>query len=167
MISPPLWSNECRKKYLNPKELPDRVARLKRSGKTIATLNGSFDLLHAGHLQIIFQASLTEDILIVALNSDESIKLYKSPHRPIISLEYRLQMISALEFVDFVTWFDETDPRNILEKIRPDTHVNGAEYGANCIEAATVEACGGKIQIVSLIPSLSTSDIIKKIRTEV
>lgn len=164
--SPSLWSDICKKKYLNPEELHDRVAALKKSGKTIVTLNGSFDLLHAGHLQIIFQASLMGDILIVGLNSDQSIKNYKSPNRPIIPLKYRLQMISALEFVSFVSWFEETDPRNFLEKIRPNIHVNGEEYGENCIEAPVVKAFGGKIEIIPLIPSLSSSEIIKKIKTE-
>jgi bifunctional ADP-heptose synthase (sugar kinase/adenylyltransferase) len=72
-------------------------------------------------------------------------------------------MIAALEMVDFVTWFDETDPRQILSRIKPDVHVNGAEYGENCIEAETVRFFGGKIHSVSLVPGLSTSQIIKKI----
>jgi rfaE bifunctional protein nucleotidyltransferase chain/domain len=99
----------------------------------------------------------------MALNTDRSIKEYKSPLRPIIPLEYRYQMIAALEMVDHVTWFDETDPRKILARIRPDVHVNGAEYGENCIEADVVRSYGGRIHIVSLVPGLSTSQIIKKI----
>lgn len=71
--------------------------------------------------------------------------------------------MAALEFVDYVTWFDETDPRRILSEIKPDVHVNGAEYGENCIEAPTVKQHGGTIHIVQLIPGLSTSHIIKKI----
>ncbi len=72
-------------------------------------------------------------------------------------------MMAALEMVDYVTWFDETDPRQILSRIKPDVHVNGAEYGENCIEAETVRSYGGKIHIVGLVPGLSTSQIIKKI----
>lgn len=119
--------------------------------------------MHAGHLEIIYQASLVADILIVALNSDSSIKKYKSPNRPIIPLEERLKMMAALQFVDYVTWFDETDPIALLEKIKPDVHVNGAEYGAKCIEADTVKKHGGRVEIVQLVPGLSTSEIIKKI----
>lgn len=119
--------------------------------------------MHAGHLHIIFEASQVADLLIVALNSDRSIQQYKSPLRPIVSLEYRLQMMAALEFVDYVTWFEETDPRQLLSVIKPDVHVNGAEYGENCIEAETVKAHGGKLHIVPLIPGLSTSQILKKI----
>lgn len=157
-----LWQNEWKNKFLEPSHLEESVKKLRKE-KTIATLNGSFDLLHAGHLQIIFEASQMADILIVALNSDQSIKQYKSKDRPLISLEYRLQMMSALEFVSYVTYFEETDPIKLLTKIKPDVHVNGSEYGENCIEAETVKSFGGKLHIVKLIPGLSTSQIIEKI----
>jgi D-glycero-beta-D-manno-heptose 1-phosphate adenylyltransferase len=158
-----LWSTACQNKYIQPQQLSQKVAAIRQSGKKIATLNGSFDLMHAGHLQIIFEASRQADVLIVALNSDASIKQYKSPLRPIVPLEYRLQMMSALAFVDYVTWFDETDPLRILDIIKPDVHVNGAEYGEHCIEENVVKKNGGKIHIVPLIPGLSTTQILKKI----
>lgn len=160
-----LWSSAYKGKVIAPEQLSQKVAEIRQSGKTIATLNGSFDLMHAGHLQIIYEASQVADTLIVALNSDASIKAYKNPERPIIPLEYRLQMMAALEFVDFVTWFEETDPRHLLSIIKPDVHVNGAEYGHNCIEADTVKQNGGKVHIVNLVPGLSTSQIIKKINS--
>lgn len=161
------WSEAYKSKLIAPEEILAQVATLKRGGKTIATLNGSFDLLHAGHLEIIYQAAQVAEILIVALNSDCSIKKYKSQKRPIIPLEYRLQMVAALEFVDYVTWFTEIDPRALLEKIAPNIHVNGAEYGENCIEAEVVKACGGSIHIASLIPGLSTSLILQKLTESV
>ena len=151
-------------KTVQPEDMEEKVAAIRKEGKSIATLNGSFDLLHAGHLEMIYQASLQEDVLIVALNSDASIRQYKSAQRPIIALEYRMQMMSALECVDYVTFFEETDPRNLLTKIKPDCHVNGAEYGADCIEAEVVKEHGGRVHIVSLIPGLSTSSILEKIR---
>ncbi|MEI8365537.1 MAG: adenylyltransferase/cytidyltransferase family protein [Parachlamydiaceae bacterium] len=157
------WSEEYKKKLIDPKKLQETVASIRRHKKTISTLNGSFDLMHAGHLQIIYEASLVADVLIVALNSDASIQAYKSSDRPIIPLEYRLQLMAALEFVDYVTWFDELDPLRLLGEIKPDVHVNGAEYGANCIEAETVKRHGGKIHVVELVPGLSTSQILKKI----
>jgi len=157
------WAAHYKNKIIEPSKLVDKVAELKRQGKKIATLNGSFDLMHAGHLHIIFEASQVADVLIVALNTDRSIQQYKSLLRPIVPLEYRMQMMSALGFVDYVTWFDETDPRRILSEIKPDVHVNGAEYGENCIEAPTVKQHGGKIHIVKLVPGLSTSQILKKI----
>lgn len=152
-------------KTIDPKELQNQVSKIKKEGKTIATLNGSFDLMHAGHLEIIYQASLQADVLIVALNSDASIKAYKSPHRPFVSLPYRLQLMAALEFVDYVTWFEETDPRALLSIIRPHVHVNGSEYGMNCIEAETVREGGGRVHIVSLVPGLSSTSLIQKIKT--
>lgn len=157
------WDIEFRKKELSPESITQRVKQFRNEGKTIVTLNGSFDLLHAGHLHMIYEASKQGDILIVALNSDKSIKKYKSPDRPIIPLKYRLQMVAALGFVDFVTWFDETDPVAILTTIQPDVHVNGSEYGQDCIEADAVKKAGGRIHIVERIPGLSTSEIIEKI----
>ena len=159
------WKEECKKKWIAPEELEAHVAKLRKEKKSIATLNGSFDLMHAGHLHILFEASQVADILIVALNTDASIRQYKSPLRPIIPLQYRLEMMAALGFVDYVTWFDETDPRVMLSKVSPDVHVNGPEYGANCIEADVVHAGGGCIHIVSLVPGLSTSNIMKKIES--
>lgn len=158
-----LWVDDYQKKLLRPEELEDAVEGIKSRNRTIATLNGSFDLLHAGHLHIIYSASQTADCLIVALNTDASIQRYKSYDRPIIPLPFRLQMMAALEFVDFVTYFDETDPIKILSIIKPDIHVNGAEYGENCIEAETVKAYGGRVETVELVDGLSTSNIINKI----
>ena len=159
----PQW---LEKKFIDPKLLEDRCEEIRLQGKTIATLNGSFDLLHAGHLFMIHEASEQADCLIVALNSDRSIQRYKSPTRPIISLQYRLEMIAALEFVTYVTWFDETTPCELLKKIRPNVHVNGAEYGENCVEAPVVKELGARLHLVRRIPSLSTSNVIEKIRCE-
>jgi len=158
-----LYSRGIRDKIILPDALESTVSRLRAEGKTIVTLNGSFDLLHAGHLEMIYEASLQGDVLILALNTDRSIREYKSPKRPIIPLEQRMMMAAALFMVGYVTYFDETDPREMLKKIKPDVHVNGAEYGADCIEAAVVKENGGRIHIVALVPSLSTSKIIEKI----
>ena len=152
-------------KYISPDKLEEKVEQIRRAGKTIATLNGSFDLLHSGHLKMIHEASEQGVVLILALNSDQSIKKYKSPLRPIVPLEQRLEMIAALEFVDYVTFFDETDPICLLEKIKPDVHNNGSEYGEDCIEAETVKKYGGRIHIVKLVPGLSTSKLIEKIKS--
>jgi rfaE bifunctional protein nucleotidyltransferase chain/domain len=145
-------------------ELTTIIALLKKQGKTIASLNGSFDVLHAGHLYILFEAARSADILVVALNSDESIKRYKNKNRPIIPLKFRLEMVAALGCVDYVTWFEEDDPRELIRLIRPTVHVNGAEYGTSCIEASTVSECGALLHLVDRIPGLATSDIITKIK---
>ncbi|MBA3957768.1 MAG: adenylyltransferase/cytidyltransferase family protein [Parachlamydiaceae bacterium] len=157
------WATHYKSKVIEPSQLEAKVATLRQEGKSIATLNGSFDLMHAGHLHILFEASQVCDVLIVALNTDRSIQEYKDSSRPIIPLEYRLQMMASLGFVDYVTWFDETDPRRILSVIKPDVHVNGAEYGQQCIEAEVVRSQGGKIHIVALVKGLSTSQILRKI----
>ena len=157
----PSW---LQKKLVAPEQLEKKVEEIRSKGFSIATLNGSFDLMHAGHLYIIHQAHGQADRLIVALNSDASIQKYKSPDRPIVPLQYRLEMVAALEFVDYVTWFEETDPRDLLAKIKPDVHVNGAEYGENCIEADVVRSNGGRLHLVPRIPTLATSAIIEKIK---
>lgn len=158
------WDDFSKKKTISPKQLPQLVEQLRKRKKKIATLNGSFDLLHAGHLYILYEASLVADVLIVALNSDASIQSYKGPQRPLITLDNRIQLLTALAFVDYVTWFDDSDPRRTLEVIRPDVHVNGAEYGEECIEADTVAKIGAKLHLVKRIDGLATSEIVEKIK---
>ena len=157
--------NWGKRKYISPEIIEEQVKKIRRSNRTIATLNGCFDLLHFGHLKMLYEASQQADVLIVSLNSDRSIQKYKGRHRPILSLKERLEMISAFEWVDYVTYFDEIDPRVLLEKIKPDTHTNGSEYGKDCIEADIVKKNGGKIHIVERIPQFSTSQLIEKIKT--
>jgi D-glycero-beta-D-manno-heptose 1-phosphate adenylyltransferase len=160
MSNPPY----LQKKLIEPQNLNEKCNAIRTRHLTIGTLNGSFDLLHAGHLYIIYQASLQADRLILALNTDRSIQQYKNVNRPIVPLQFRLEMIAAIEFVDYVTWFDEIDPRAVLEKIKPDVHVNGKEYGENCIEADVVKSIGARLHLVDRIPTLATSAIIEKIQ---
>lgn len=164
LASDPSFERSICKKVIEPKILQETIKHLREEKKTIATLNGSFDLLHAGHLEIIYQASLQADILIVALNTDASIQQYKDAKRPIIPLQQRIVLVAGLGMVDYVTYFDETDPRELLLKIQPDVHVNGSEYGQNCIEKETILMQKGRIHIVEKIPGLSTSYIINKIK---
>lgn len=157
------WNEKYKEKCVSKEALFLLCQKLRKEGKTIATVNGSFDLLHAGHLHQLYAGSETADVFICLLNSDASIKQYKSEDRPIISLEHRKQMIAALSFVDYVSSFDETDPRTSLKLIQPDVHVNGAEYGEDCLEKEVVERFGGRIHIVPKIEGLSTTAIIQKI----
>lgn len=152
-------------KMVHQDQLKTLCEKLRREGKTIVTLNGSFDLLHPGHLEMIYQASLQGDVLLMLLNTDSSIKAYKSPQRPINPLEARLQHIAALEMVDYVSWFSELDPIKVLGIIQPDVHCNGSEYGENCIEAPVVKEHGGRIHIIQLIGGYSSTNIIKKIQS--
>lgn len=159
------WKECSQQKVIDPEELEACVLKWRSEGKTIATLNGSFDLLHAGHLYMIYEASKTADILLLALNSDRSIREYKGEHRPIISLPQRIEMITGLTYVDYVTWFDETNPCALIEKVRPNVHVNGVEYGNKCIEADVVKQVGARLHLVKRIANLATSDIIERITT--
>lgn len=161
------WKTAYQKKVIPPHQLKEKVKNLREHFKTLATLNGSFDLLHAGHLHIIYEASKQADCLIVALNTDSSIQQYKSLSRPFIQLSDRLQMIAALEFVSYVTWFEETDPRHLLKIICPDVHVNGSDYGTDCIEAEVVKNLGSRLYLVPLLPGLSTSTLVHKIQAGV
>lgn len=155
----------CQSKIINPEVLETFADELRAQGKILVTLNGSFDLLHAGHLYILEEAAKLGDCLLVLLNTDESIRGYKGNNRPIIDLENRQKMLAALECVDFVSAFEELSPIEVLRKIKPSIHANGAEYGLDCIEAEVVREGGGKVCLIDRIPGLSTSEIIEKIKT--
>ena len=152
-------------KIVAPEKLREFCQVLKDGGKTLVTLNGSFDLLHPGHLEMLYEAACQADLLIVLLNTDRSIQANKGPKRPINPLEVRLKHIAAIGWVDYVSWFDEEDPRVVLEKIKPDVHVNGSEYGEDCIEAEVVKRYGGKIHIVKLVEGFSSTNLIEKIQS--
>ncbi|MCM2325655.1 MAG: adenylyltransferase/cytidyltransferase family protein [Candidatus Woesearchaeota archaeon] len=146
-------------------ELKDIIAKLRKEGKKIATTNGAFDILHIGHLKSLEFAKRYGDTLIVGINSDESIKRYKSKDRPIISQDDRARLVDALSLVDYVTIFDEKTPEKLLEIIRPDFHIKGSEYKDNIPEQKTVEKYGGKIVFIERDPKdISTSMIIKKVK---
>ena len=157
------WRSHHKSKVIERSDLKKKVDELKQQQKRIVTTNGSFDLLHAGHMHTLYEASKLGDVLIVGLNSDASIKSYKGPKRPIIPCHYRVEMMAALSFVDFVVVFDELDPRRLLEVIAPDIHVNSAEYGEDCIEKHTVESGGGLIKLIEKIEGLSTSQVIERV----
>jgi D-beta-D-heptose 7-phosphate kinase/D-beta-D-heptose 1-phosphate adenosyltransferase len=144
--------------------LSELSQRLKAEGKRVVTINGSFDVLHAGHVHILEEARAQGDVLIVGLNSDASVKAYKGEKRPIVPEGERARMLLALRAVDYVHIFDESEPMPFLAEIKPHVHVNGSEYGSDCIEAPAVKAHGGRIHIVGKIPGLSTSDLLARIR---
>jgi rfaE bifunctional protein nucleotidyltransferase chain/domain len=126
------------------------------------TVNGSFDLLHAGHLHILREARRQGDVLVVGVNSDASVQALKGPGRPLISQAERARLLMALRDVDYVHIFDELTPIAFLEQIRPDVHVNGAEYGPDCVEAPAIRASGGRLHLVDRLPGLSTSDLLRR-----
>ncbi len=151
-----------RKIYTLEKLLP-KIVELKNEGKIIVTTNGSFDLLHYGHVFSLKESKKQGDILVVGINSDSSVKKYKSDKRPIIPEKYRARVIASLEFVDYVFVFNETNPINFIEKIKPDIHTNSVEYGENCVEKDTVINNGGKLYLLKKCKNISTTKIINKI----
>jgi len=144
-------------------ELARIVPLLVNDGKIIVTTNGVFDLFHAGHVAALDFAKQQGDFLLVGVNSDSSAKACKGK-TPIISCENRMKVIEALHCVDYVFSFPEPDPRAFLEIIRPHVHVNSAEYGENCVEAETVRKHGGKLVLYPRVLSISTTQIIARIR---
>ena len=153
---------ETESRALGRDELRDVSARLRAQGKRIVTLNGSFDVMHTGHLHILKEAKRQGDVLIVGVNSDASVRSYKGPGRPINSEQQRAEMLLANRYVDYVHVFDETVPMAFIEAARPDVHVNGAEYGDECVEAPTVRRLGARLHLVPRLPGLSTTELLQR-----
>jgi len=153
-----------KQKVVSPKELKAIVVDLKKHGKKIVTKNGAFDLLHVGHVRMLEASKVLGDILIVGVNSDSSIKQYKSDIRPIISENDRAEMVASLTCVDFVTIYNEPDPRNFLEIVKPDIHIGPGNFKIEeMLETSTVEKNGGTVVIISRTPHESTTSIIERI----
>jgi rfaE bifunctional protein nucleotidyltransferase chain/domain len=131
--------------------------------KTVVWTNGCFDLLHAGHVRSLQAAKALGDVLIVGLNSDESVTAIKGAGRPLTCEEDRAEVIAALECVDYVTIFSENDPGAALSRLRPDIHCKGADY-ANCAipEREVVEGYGGRICFLPLLEGRSTSGLVER-----
>jgi len=145
--------------------LAQLAATLRAKGKRIVTINGSFDILHNGHVHILNEAHKRGDVLIVGLNSDGSVRRHKGASRPIVPERRRAEMLLALRMVDYVHVFNEPDPIAFLKELRPDVHVNGSEYGEHCIERETVTRGGGEIYVVNRIPGLSTSRLVEGVQS--
>jgi len=137
--------------------------RLQWRDKTVVWTNGCFDLLHAGHVRSLQSARALGDVLIVGLNSDESVTAIKGAGRPLMCAEDRAEVIAALECVDYVTIFSENDPRAALSKLRPDIHCKGADYANSAIpEREVVEGYGGRICFLPLLEGRSTSGLVER-----
>jgi D-beta-D-heptose 7-phosphate kinase/D-beta-D-heptose 1-phosphate adenosyltransferase len=135
-------------------------------GKKIVFTNGCFDILHRGHVTYLNQARDLGDLLIVGINSDESVKRLKGPERPVNMLEDRAYVLSALKSVDYVIPFEEDTPLNLINLIMPDILVKGGDYTIDrIIGAQEVLANGGKVEIIPFVPGKSTSAIIDTIKT--
>ncbi|MCC6160596.1 MAG: adenylyltransferase/cytidyltransferase family protein [Deltaproteobacteria bacterium] len=150
---------------LNRDEAVTALARERDAGRTIVFANGAFDLLHVGHVRYLHGAAAQGDVLVVALNSDESVRGLKGAGRPILPLTERLALVAAIEGVDVVTWFDEPNVSSLLLAIRPDVHAKGTDYTEDTVpEVETVRAYGGRVAITGDPKDHNTTDIIAAIR---
>ena len=142
--------------------LAEELARRRRKGGKVVFTNGCFDLLHIGHVRYLQQARRMGDCLVVAINSDDSVRRLKGPTRPVIGERERADMLAALECVDFVTIFDEDTPIPLLEALRPEILVKGGTT-AVVVGHELVESYGGKVLTLDKVDGMSTTQIINKI----
>jgi rfaE bifunctional protein nucleotidyltransferase chain/domain len=147
-------------------ELIASRAAWREAGKTVVWTNGCFDLLHVGHIRSFRDARALGDILIVGINSDASVREIKGETRPLIDQNDRVELLSALEMIDYVTIFEELTPIAALSKLQPDIHCKGAEYadGARPVpERETVLSYGGQLCFLPFHPGRSTSELVERI----
>ena len=143
-----------------------RFAREKRNGRKVVFTNGCFDLLHPGHIRSLEAARALGDVLIVGLNSDESVRTLKGPNRPVIPEQERAEILSSLECVEAVTIFPELTPQNLIAALLPDVLVKGGDWpGDQIVGRAEVEAAGGRVARIDIVPGYSTTEMLQKIRT--
>jgi D-glycero-beta-D-manno-heptose 1-phosphate adenylyltransferase len=142
-----------------------RFGREKRNGRRVVFTNGCFDLLHPGHIRGLEQARELGDALIVGLNSDASVRQLKGEGRPVLPERERAEILAALESVDAVVIFDELTPREVIARLLPDVLVKGGDWPDHQIVGREeVEAAGGRVVSLPVVPGYSTSDILRKIR---
>ncbi|HOG17172.1 MAG: Bifunctional protein HldE [Syntrophaceae bacterium PtaU1.Bin231] len=151
-------------KILDRRELRRRLGELRSSGKRIVFTNGCFDILHVGHVRYLGEARRLGDVLVVAVNSDASVREIKGEKRPLVPEEERAELIAALECVDFVTVFSEPTPLALIRMLQPDTLVKGGDWRAeNVVGRDEVLSRGGRVELIPMTEGASTTNIIEKI----
>ena len=148
-------------------ELSAMRAQWREQGKKVVWTNGIFDLLHAGHIRSLRDAKALGDVLVVGINSDSSARRFKGPSRPLMCQEDRAEVLSALEMVDYLVIFDESEPSAPLARLQPDIHCKGEEYanGKRPVpEREVVEGYGGSIRFLPLHRGRSTTGLMERIR---
>jgi D-beta-D-heptose 7-phosphate kinase/D-beta-D-heptose 1-phosphate adenosyltransferase len=146
------------------KNLVQIVNAARHAGQRVVFTNGCFDIIHVGHLRYLTAARSEGDMLVVGLNSDASVSAIKSENRPIVPQRQRAEVLAGLSCVDYVIFFDQPDPLQLIKALKPDVLVKGADWKEEEIVGAdVVKACGGKVVRVDLIPDISTSGIIRRI----
>lgn len=155
---------KSRNKIKGKKQLKTILDSLKKKDKKIVFTNGCFDLIHIGHVRYLEKAKSLGDILVVAINTDSSIKRIKDKRRPIIPQRERAEVIASLGCVDYVTFFDEDTPYELIKLLRPDTLVKGGDWKRKAIVGSDiVEGAGGRVYAIPFIKGASTTGIIKRV----
>ena len=155
---------DAAEKVVDRKTLKEKVDSLRQAGKVVVFTNGCFDLIHLGHIRLLQKARKRGDCLVVAVNSDRSVRQIKGPDRPIIPEEQRAEVVAAMGCVDWVTIFDEPDPLVLIKLLKPDVLVKGGDWPEERIVGALeVKEAGGEVLSIPLEPGISTSTLIKRI----
>ena len=146
-------------------EIATIAADARKYGKTVVFTNGCFDILHRGHVHLLRQAKAEGDILFVAINSDQSVRTIKGDSRPVLPEIDRVELISAMEMVDYVVIFNDTDPYKLIAAIKPGVLAKGGDWSADkIIGADIVEQTGGRVAVIPYLKGFSTSEIIERMR---
>lgn len=154
-------------KILSQPKLLAVCRRLRQQGQTIAFTNGTFDILHTGHVAYLERARRCGDVLVVGVNSDVSVKSYKNPDRPVNPEKDRLRVLAALECVSYVTLFGDPTPLRLIQRLRPDRLIKGADWKKSEIAGAReVESWGGKVVRVPLVKNRSTTRVLRRLGLE-
>jgi rfaE bifunctional protein nucleotidyltransferase chain/domain len=147
-------------------EVKSITSEARARGLKIVFTNGCFDILHRGHLHLLREAKALGDLLVVAVNSDASVRQIKGPARPVVTEAGRAELLAALEMVDCVIVFDETEPCRVLEEIRPDILVKGGDWSSDqVVGREIVERSGGKVALIPYLKGFSTTQIIGRMRS--
>lgn len=153
---------------LTPADLPALGERLRAAGRVVVWTNGCFDLFHAGHARSLRAARALGDVLVVGVNSDDSVRRLKGAGRPVVPAAERAELAAALACVDHAVVFDEDTPEACIRLLRPAVHCKGADYapprGKPVPEAAVVESYGGRVAFLPLVDGLSTTELIRRVQ---
>jgi D-beta-D-heptose 7-phosphate kinase/D-beta-D-heptose 1-phosphate adenosyltransferase len=152
-------------KILERNALKNELEELRKKGKKIAFTNGCFDILHVGHVRYLREAKKTADVLVLALNSDSSVRSIKGEERPLVNENERAEMLAALEFVDFITIFEELTPLELIICLKPDILIKGGDWPEEkVVGREEVKKWGGRVAIIPEIEGKSTTNIVDKIK---
>ena len=162
-----LFYNILMGQVINREHIAEFVEKLHKSGKTVVTTNGCFDILHVGHVRYLQKTKSFADYSIVLLNSDKSVRSIKGPSRPINNENDRAEILCALSCVDYVVLFDEDSPRNLLDEIKPDVYTKGADYNMNNLpEKDIMQKNNIRVEFIDFVEGKSTTNIIDKIENK-